>query len=1173
MIRHCLPIAVVAASLSISSAQAAFISIVNLDTYQGGAPTAEDLAGVALNPGQTARLGILIELLDGTISPSGAPNGNRMYTIAIGLRATRPESQGQLRVSALAYHLRDDAGRPWHTPSRPTAWNEWLAGTPEAVGPFVETYHVIASTGPSSPPVGNSHSGNHTFILDELEVALEPGFCDPLEVGIAFDLAFGAFSAPPNRLYGYQPDDSLGHGGDSAYRGGYWIARNGRGHSSRFIIQVNVPQVDCNNNGEFDVCDIAEGIAVDCQGNSVPDECELPGNDCNGNGVLDDCEPDCNANGVPDDCDIAAGTSDCNGDGVPDECETDCNENAIPDGCDISSGVSLDCNLNVVPDECELDQLGGDCNQNGVPDVCDLISGASVDQDHDGFPDECRAVRVRADASPGGHGISWAAALNDLSDALALAANSNGAIREVWVAAGIYVPNNPNLDDPREAAFRIHGPIGLYGGFAGHETARGQRNPAQNITILSGDRLGDDGPDDAGREDNCYRIVQASEATRATILDGFLITGGEGGPGAGLRVLSSPDMSIRNCTFVANRAAEGGAIQATNISVSNCRFLGNGKSPGATDARGGAVYSRGTFMNCVFSGNHSDRGGALYLPFSSDVHSSTFWANSATDGGSAMWVSGSSSTSAFGSIFWNNPTAGDPAAVSSIASHAVEGTYLSHCLIERLGSNTTGIDTISGDPRFREAAGPDGVPGTRDDDFRLLPGSPCIDSGRLPNDVLDLDEDGITLEPPPFDIDGNPRVFDDPWAHNAGFGVQVDMGAHERSAQDLDCNLNGIPDLMDVATGDSADADGDKRLDECTIRRIKPDATGNRTGLSWDDAFTSWQEALDVAGLPWAGSGEAWFAAGVHLPRTPTGGDPRLASIALLDNFALYGGFAGHELSREERDPELNLTILSGDLGANDGPDFAGQADNAHHVVVVRDVGPSAILDGFTIRGGNATTAPIDQRNGGGILVSNASPTLRNLTIERNRALWGGGLYVIGPSDLKALNCLFLGNSATSSGGAAAVLNAHADFMNCVMSGNFAAQGGALVSMQSSPTILNTTIMGNHATGSGGGLRLLGETATPLIANSILWGNTRTAAYIADEAAQIELLSGVPTLRYSHVQGWSGSLGGADNSALDPLVVAAPDRGATRGAAVTTTSSATSCCGPTRPASTPASTP
>jgi hypothetical protein len=54
---------------------------------------------------------------------------------------------------------------------------------------------------------------------------------------------------------------------------------------------VGYPELDCDGNGVYDVCDIAGGA------------------------------PDCNLNGVPDDCDIESGTSDdCNLDGVPDDC-------------------------------------------------------------------------------------------------------------------------------------------------------------------------------------------------------------------------------------------------------------------------------------------------------------------------------------------------------------------------------------------------------------------------------------------------------------------------------------------------------------------------------------------------------------------------------------------------------------------------------------------------------------------------------------------------------------------------------------------------------------------------------------------------------------------------------------------------------------------------------------
>ncbi len=68
--------------------------------------------------------------------------------------------------------------------------------------------------------------------------------------------------------------------------------------------------------------------------------------------------PDCNGNGVPDECDIADGTS------------QDCNGNGIPDECDIAGGTSLDANGNGIPDECEL--LRGDLNCDGLVNAFDI---------------------------------------------------------------------------------------------------------------------------------------------------------------------------------------------------------------------------------------------------------------------------------------------------------------------------------------------------------------------------------------------------------------------------------------------------------------------------------------------------------------------------------------------------------------------------------------------------------------------------------------------------------------------------------------------------------------------------------------------------------------------------------------------------------------------------------
>ena len=140
------------------------------------------------------------------------------------------------------------------------------------------------------------------------------------------------------------------------------------------------------------------GYFVDCNGNSIPDVCDLtcagecssyPGcerdSDCHGDGIPDSCQiegNDCNSNSVPDECDIALGISqDLNGNDLPDECE-DCNNNGFPDEWDVDPSdpdgngeVSADCQVDGAPDECQLD--GNDCNADGIPDDCQL--GTRID--------------------------------------------------------------------------------------------------------------------------------------------------------------------------------------------------------------------------------------------------------------------------------------------------------------------------------------------------------------------------------------------------------------------------------------------------------------------------------------------------------------------------------------------------------------------------------------------------------------------------------------------------------------------------------------------------------------------------------------------------------------------------------------------------------------------------
>lgn len=254
------------------------------------------------------------------------------------------------------------------------------------------------------------------------------------------------------------------------------------------------------------------------------------------------------------------------------------------------------------------------------------------------------------------------------------------------------------------------------------------------------------------------------------------------------------------------------------------------------------------------------------------------------------------------------------------------------------------------------------------------------------------------------------------------------------------------------------------------IYRVKPWATGNNNGSSWENAFTNLQLAISAA----SSGDEIWVAQGVYKP-----GNNRTDSFDIPDGVTIYGGFAGDETNLAQRDIEKNLTYFSGDIGKE-----RDNRDN-NHTVVKLSSGSTATLDGLIIQDGNSND------DGGGVY-NEGSLTLKNVVVRYNLAAdSGGGIVnngIINIIDSTIADNFAIGNNSSSGGGGLINTGTSATITNSLFYGNGANKGGAIRS-DTSLKLDNSNLIDNTAyeKAGGGGVANLG---TANISNSIIVNNT-----------------------------------------------------------------------------------
>lgn len=599
-------------------------------------------------------------------------------------------------------------------------------------------------------------------------------------------------------------------------------------------------------------------------------------------------------------------------------------------------------------------------------------------------PANASVVYVNANStSPTPDGKTWATAFTAIRPAID--ASSPGD--EMWVAGGLYVETviGPKPNAP------------IYGGFAGTEIARDQRDWKAHPSIVKGVAI-------------CYPTAAGSQF----ILDGFRFIGGDIFHPTKLSVENGAEATITNCEFnlpVSDRfVIRGISILDGSARISNCTFDGgngelqNGANGGLqfgveVGNAGAATVTNSVFTNCQYA--IGVQGGTL------NAFNDVFCGNELgveVITGSAAVVNCTLTENVFSAIY----VAAEAHVTNCIVAYNGTGIYEQkpNNLVTLSHSDVYGNTTAN----FTNLADPTGTNGNISVDPKLAnknynlhiqPDSPCVDAG-----------DDSAVQDGWTDIDGQARII----------GRHVDIGADE--------------------------SDGTTWPDATRVWHVSVAGNDAADGLTWSTA----KKTIGAAFAAAKGVGEVWVAKGTYTENLTLPADVALyggfsgaettrsqrnwtTSVAVLDGAGQDGvtsSFPGAVMDGfAVRNGKNGVNVLSGDAAISNCT-FSGNSNSG-----ISSAAP-IVVSNCTVRGnyygiyarGSSTTIDASVITGNpraGLDLVGALGAVSDSTLSGN----GYGIVADGGA-MTVTHCAFIGNGNAGFSG-----NSTLDMSNCTVRGSF----------------------------------------------------------------------------------------------------------------------------------------